>query len=319
MKNKIVLVLMQLKGISRKTIVRSFNLEANKEYTLQSIKEELMKAAINDSRIKNYSEDDIEEALFKANNIIEMSLERDIHIITYLDDTYPERLRNITDPPVVLYYMGNIECVNNPHAIAIIGTREPTEYGIKIARNLGESFGKRDYTVVSGLAIGCDQYGHEGCLDKNGKTVAVMPCGLDTIYPAKHKSLAKRILAEDGCLISEYPIGTKVFKNQLVERDRLQSGLSDGVIVIETGEKGGTLHTVNYAIEYGRIVGCYNHPNKYLSLKQTFGNQMLIRTKKAIPIGTDEDLCRFRKTVENMRNQEHKEKVIQKTIFDFME
>ena len=173
---------------------------------------------------------------------------RSIQIVTYLDANYPKRLKNIIDQPTVLYYKGNIECLNKKDTVAIIGTREPTEYGVKIARNLGSSFGKRDYVVVSGLALGCDMYGHEGCLDENGTTVAVMPCGLDTVYPAKNKPLAEKILDKGGCLISEYPIKTRVFKNFFVERDRLQSGLSDGVFVIETGEKGGKLHTVGYAL-----------------------------------------------------------------------
>lgn len=321
MENNIVIVLLQLKGINRKTILKSFELEENTECTLQNIKAQLLKASLKDSRIRSYSDEEIKTACEKANEIIELSNKREVKIVTFLDQEYPVRLKNITDPPAVLYYKGNIRCLNASRVVAIIGTRKPTEYGLKIAKNLGESFGKRNYTVVSGLAIGCDQLGHEGCLEVNGKTAAVMACGLDTIYPAKNKGLAKRILDQGGCLISEYPVGTKVFKNQLVERDRLQSGLSDGVIVVETAEQGGTLHTVNYAIEYERIVGCYKHPDKYLSQKQSTGNQMLIREKKAMAIGTNEELADFRKLMERKKNQlqNGKEIIIQETIFDFME
>lgn len=321
MENNIVITLLQLKGINRKTILKSFDLSDDSECTLQHIKEQLLKASLKDSRIGCYSDEEIGIAFQKAHNIIEQSNKSNVKIVTFLDQKYPKRLKDITDPPVVLYYKGDIECLNASRVVAIIGTRKPTEYGLKIARNLGESFGKRKYTVVSGLAIGCDQFGHEGCLDVNGRTVAVMPCGLDTIYPAQNRGLAKRILDFGGCLLSEYPIGTKVFKNQLVERDRLQSGLSDGVIVVETAERGGTLHTVNYAIEYKRIVGCYNHPAKYLSQKQTAGNQMLIKGKKAIAIGTNEELCDFRKLMEKRPNQKEdgQEKIVQETIFDFIE
>lgn len=321
MENNIVIVLLQLKGINRKTILKSFELEENAECTLQNIKAQLLKASLKDSRIRSYSDEEIEIACEKANQIIELSNKCEVKIVTFLDREYPVRLKNITDPPAVLYYKGDIRCLNASHVVAIIGTRKPTEYGLKIAKNLGESFGKRNYTVVSGLAIGCDQLGHEGCLEANGKTAAVMACGLDTIYPAKNKGLAKRIIDLGGCLISEYPVGTKVFKNQLVERDRLQSGLSDGVIVVETAEQGGTLHTVNYAIEYERIVGCYKHPDKFLSQKQSAGNQMLIREKKAMAIGTNEELADFRKLMERKKNQlkNGKEIIIQETIFDFME
>lgn len=321
MKNEIILALMQLKGISRKTIMKSFSIEANKECTIEYMKEILQRAALSDSRIKRYTEKEIEDAIIKANEIITESKRYDVNIVTFLDDLYPQRLKRISDPPAVLYYKGDISFINRQYAVAIIGTRQPTEHGQKIAKNLGESFGKRKYTVVSGLAVGCDQYGHEGCLDVHGTTVAVMACGLDIVYPAKNKGLANRILKEGGCLISEYPIGTKIFKNQLVERDRLQGGLSDGIIVVETAEKGGTLHTVNYALEYKRLVGCYNHPSIYLSYKQTKGNQMLINMKKAVPIGNDNELIEFRKQMESTRFKESSQegKVVQETIFDFME
>lgn len=318
MENKIVLVLMQLKGISRKTIIKSFVLNSGMECNPDVIKEVIMRANIEDKRLKGFSTSEIEEAINKADKIIEDSLKQNIQIVTYLDENYPKRLKTIIDQPTVLYYKGNIECLNKKDTVAIIGTREPTEYGIKIARNLGSSFGKRDYVVVSGLALGCDMYGHEGCLDEDGKTVAVMPCGLDTVYPAKNKLLAQKILDKDGCLISEYPVKTRVFKNFFVERDRLQSGLSDGVFVIETGEKGGTLHTVGYALEYKRVVACYNHPAKYLTEPKTFGNQKLIREGKALAVGNDDELEEFRKKMKERKDIPQEEKATQGTIFDIL-
>lgn len=310
---------MQLKGISRKTILKSFSLVPNMECNVSTIMEVIERAKIEDSRIREFSTDEIEDAINKADKIIGESLKQDIKIVTYLDEEYPKRLKKISDPPTVLYYKGNISCLNELNTVAIIGTREPTEYGVKIARNLGSSFGKRNYVVVSGLALGCDMYGHIGCLDENGKTVAVMPCGLDTVYPAKNKSLAKEILEKGGCLISEYPIKTRVFKNFFVERDRLQSGLSDGVLVVETGEKGGTLHTVGYALEYKRILACYNHPAKYLNEPKTFGNQKLIREGKALSVSNDEELEMFRKKMEEKKDESTDIKGTQSTIFDFLD
>lgn len=319
LKNKIVLVLMQLKGISRKTIIKSFEINSGMECSIDTLREVIKRANIEGAKIRYFSDAEINDAINKADNIIEESMKQDIKIVTFLDEEYPKRLKNISDPPTVLYYKGNIDCLNEMNAVAIIGTREPTEYGIKIAKNLGASFGKRNYVVVSGLALGCDTYGHMGCLDENGKTVAVMPCGLDTIYPAKNKPLAKEILEKGGCLISEYPIKTRVFKNFFVERDRLQSGLSDGVLVVETGEKGGTLHTVGYALEYKRVLACYNHPSRYLTESKTFGNQKLIREDKAVSISNDDELAEFRKKMEEKKDEAKEIKSTQGSIFDYLD
>ncbi len=182
--------------------------------------------------------------------------------------------------------------------------------------------GKRGDVVVSGLAIGCDQYGHEGCVKVHGKSVAVLPCGLDKVYPAKNKNLAQKILDNNGCLISEYPIETKVFKNFFIERDRLQSGLSDGVIVVETDIKGGTMHTVGYTLDYKRVLACYKHPDRYLNEPKTFGNQKLIKEKKAISLSNNLELEEFRVKLENLRgnNIQRQENVTiaQRDIFEYL-
>lgn len=176
-------------------------------------------------------------------------------------------MRKIADPPVVVYTLGNIKCLNEK-SVAVIGTREPIEHGVKIADQLGFVLGRDGYTVVSGLAYGCDEYGHKGCLRAKGKTVAVMARGLDNVYPAKHKELANQIVKSEGCLISEYPVNSKMFKICFVERDRLQSGLSEELIIAETDVKGGTWHTIEYVKEYDRKIGCYRHPDKYMSEKR---------------------------------------------------
>ncbi len=320
MRNKIVLVIMQLKGISRKTIFKSFTLEQDMECSIENIAKVLNRASTENRKINNFSESDIQKAIENADNIIKNCEKNEIKIVTFLDNNYPQKLKTISDPPTILYYKGDINYLNKLNSVAIIGTREPTEYGMKIAKNLGSSFGKRDYVVISGLAIGCDSGGHEGCLDEHGKTVAVMAGGLDKIYPAKNKPLAQRILDNGGCLISEYPPFTNIFKNYFIERDRLQSGLSDGVFVVETGEKGGTLHTVQYAIDYNRTLACYNHPSKYLNEEKTFGNQKLIREGKAMAVGNNDELNNFRSKIEKRKTEVKKAEVkaTQSTIFDFM-
>lgn len=296
MVNNIVLFLMQVKGISRKTIYRYFQLEPE-AYSIGDVQSIIKQAALNTKKISVPSIQELESAYDKYKKITEQSDELGIKIFSYLDKDFPAKLRKISDPPAVIYAMGNINCLNEK-AIAVIGTREPIEYGAKIAENLGYVLGRDGYTVVSGLAYGCDKSGHMGCLRAKGKTAAVMPGGLDKVYPARHKELAREIVESEGCLISEYPVNSRMFKNSFVERDRLQSGLSEGLIIVETDVKGGTWHTIEYAREYGRKIGCYKHPRKYASEKMTKGNQILLQDKETFGIENDDDLLRYKQVID---------------------
>ncbi len=301
MVDNIVLFLMLVKGMSRKTIYKHFQLELG-EYSLEDIQMIIKEAALDSKKISIPSLLELEKTYDKYKEIIEGSNKLGIQIITYLDKDFPVKLRKINDPPTVLYALGNIECLNDK-AIAVIGTREPTEYGEKIAENLGFVLGRDGYSVVSGLAYGCDKFGHEGCLSAEGKTVAVMAGGLDKVYPAKHKELAHNIVEAGGCLISEYPVYSRSFQNFFVERDRLQSGLSEGIIVVETGARGGTWHTIGYAREYGRIVGCYKHPDKYFLEDKTQGNHKLLKEKGTFKIENNDDLCEYKKLIDKKHSE----------------
>lgn len=308
MVDDIVLFLMQVKGMSRKTIYKSFHFES-KEYSIEDIQNIIKQAALNAKRISVPSIRELEVVHDKYKSIIERSNELGIRIISYLDKDFPTKLRKINDPPAVIYALGNINCLNEK-AIAVIGTREPIDYGVKVADNLGYVLGRDGYTVVSGLAYGCDKHGHMGCLRAKGKTVAVMAGGLDKVYPAKHKGLAQEIVESDGCLISEYPVNFKPFKNSFIERDRLQSGLSEGLIIVETDVVGGTWHTIEYAKEYGRRIGCYKHPSRYESEKKTRGNQILLQEKETFGIGDNDDLFEYKKLID----QKHDELMQQDTL-----
>lgn len=216
------------------------------------------------SRLKEYSIDELEVALDKAESIIQKSRSNQIGIVSYYDSSFPDRLKNLRDEkgaftsPVILYYLGDIEVANLP-AIAIIGTREPTNQGIQAGEYFGRIFAENKFNIVSGLAIGCDTAGHTGALSANGVTTAFLAHGLDTVYPPQNKQLAEKIVANGGLLLSEYPIGDFLTRNKLVERDRLQAGLSQATIVVQTGIKGGTMHAANatlaskkplYVVEY---------------------------------------------------------------------
>ena len=180
------------------------------------------------------------------------------------DKLYPYILKQIYDPPKYLYINGN-EQILNSKCIAIIGSREPTEYGKKIANYLSYNLAKQGYTIVSGLAKGIDSYAHIGALNANGKTIAVIGNGLDIIYPKENKKLEQCIIKNKGAIISEYDFGTKPEKHNFPARNRIISGMSRGVIVVEAKEKSGTLITVDFALEQGREV--FVVPRKYRFIK----------------------------------------------------
>lgn len=310
MVDNIALFLMQVEGLSRKTIYKYFQLEAG-GYTIEDIRDIIKQASLNTRRIEVPGTLELEAAYNKYQAIIEESHKLGIQIVSYLDKTFPTKFRKMDDPPTVIYAMGDMSCLEEK-AIALIGTREPIEHGAKIAKRLGKVLGRDGYTVVSGLAYGCDAFGHKGCLEAEGKTAAVMAGGLDKVYPAKNRDLAQEIIETGGCLISEYPVKFKPFKSTFVERDRLQSGLSEGLIVVETDEKGGTWHTIEYAKQYGRKIGCYKHPDQYASERKTRGNQLLLKQKDVFGIENDSDLLVYKKMIDQKHDElMQKEKMIQ--------
>ncbi|MDW5290975.1 DNA-processing protein DprA [Formosa sp. PL04] len=139
--------------------------------------------------------------------------------------------------------------------VAVIGTRNPTEFGIQEGYKLTKHFVENNFTIVSGLALGCDTVGHSCCLEHKGRTIAVLPNGVDKIYPKQNTKLASEIIKNGGALISEYPPGTAPKRNYFVERDRLQRELSNGICIIETKTKGGTMHTYKFVKKQNKQVG----------------------------------------------------------------
>lgn len=214
-----------------------------------------------------------------ANNIINSKIERIIEyqirqmikekvdIISINDTNYPQQLKNIYDPPISIYIKGNIENLKE-NSIAIIGCRDVSDYGMRAAKYFGYQLAKSGLNIVSGLARGVDSYSHVGniCAKKEesyeyvdklstvGRPIAVIGCGLDIIYPKENCELEKEILNVGGTIISEYTLGTKPNKFNFPTRNRIISGLSKGVLVIEAKKKSGTLITVDFALEQGRDV-----------------------------------------------------------------
>lgn len=179
-------------------------------------------------------------------------VEAGFEALTWLDEGYPERLREIAQPPPVLYAKGTIEA-RDRWAVAVVGTRKPTAYGISAARDLGRILGANGVLVVSGMARGIDAVAHLAALESGGRTVAVLGSGLDQVYPPEHRSLASRIQS-NGAVVSDYPLGTKPDAANFPPRNRIISGLAAAVVVVEAGEGSGALITADFGAEQGREV-----------------------------------------------------------------
>ena len=276
-----------LKGIGNKTILKIVQQAKNDINNLDELL--CFWATLKGKIFEKVTEDYLVEAHQSAIRIISNSADHGIGIFSYFDDCYPDILKQCTDengkldPPILLYYRGNLDALKMP-GVAVIGTREPTENGIKAGLYFSEQFATNGYNIVSGLAIGCDTIGHKGALQVGGITTAFLANGLDwdSIYPKENLELAKQIVASNGLLLSEYPVGQSCGTYGLVARDRLQAGLSLATIVIQTGISGGTMHAVNatiaskkplFAVEYRNPTDC-NH-------EKVQGNIKLIKDRAA--------------------------------------
>lgn len=198
-----------------------------------------------------------------------------IEEISIESEEYPEQLREIYDAPLKLYVLGNKEILKQS-GIAIVGSRNATEYGKKVALQFSKDLSRKGINIISGLALGIDTSAHLGTLNSNsiGKTIAVLGGGLDEIYPKQNVELAKQIIKNGGCIISEYPLETKPEKLHFPQRNRIISGLSKGVLIVEASEKSGSLITADFALEQGRDV--FAVPGN-ISSSTSFGTNNLIK------------------------------------------
>lgn len=176
-----------------------------------------------------------------------------IKTITKLDKNYPEKLKHIYHPPEKLYVLGNETVLNNA-SVAIIGCRDCSEYGKIVSRKFAQELAQKELIIISGFARGVDTYAHQGVVSIGKRTIAVLGCGLDIVYPSENKELYKQILQNGGAIISEYPLGTLPLKQNFPARNRIISGLADGVLVVEARKRSGTLITVEHALEQGKDV-----------------------------------------------------------------
>ena len=201
-----------------------------------------------------------------------------VTVLTWDSPDYPSLLMNIPDPPPVLYVKGEL-LPHDEWALAVVGTRRATVYGREATRTLVSGLAPGGVTIVSGLAYGIDTHAHQIALDTGGRTVAVLGSGLDIIYPAQNRKLAQRIV-ESGAVVSEYPLGTKPEGGNFPRRNRIISGLSLGVLVVEGSKSSGAMITADYAAEQGREI--FAVPGNILSRNSAGPNQLIQQGAKLV-------------------------------------
>lgn len=217
--------------------------------------------------------------------LYEQFLRSDAKVVTLTEPHYPKLLREIDEPPYLLFYRGELPGENDL-TLAIIGSRKATAYGREAAAYLAGGLAKAGAWIVGGLARGIDTCGHKAALDVGGKTVGVLGCGIDVVYPRENRQLFAEVAAS-GCIISEYPLGMQPLAKNFPIRNRVISGLSRGVIVVEAGLKSGTQITVDYALEQGKNI--YAVPGSIFS-PASAGTHRLIKDCGVKPIASAEDV-----------------------------
>jgi DNA processing protein len=210
-----------------------------------------------------------------------------INKLTFGDSHYPEVLTTIASPPRQLYTLGTpLEQLLERPRVAIVGSRGVSTYGRQVTARLAGELAQEGVVIVSGLALGVDAIAHQAALEAGGTTMAVLPGGLDQVYPASNRGLARAMLEQGGALVSEYTAGTESFKQNFIARNRLVSGLSNAILITEAAEKSGSLHTARFALEQGRDVLAV--PGNITS-PTSVGTNNLIRSG-AVPITSVDDI-----------------------------
>ena len=223
-------------------------------------------------------------ALEKADQEIRFMERHDVRFLSLLSSEYPPLLREIPDAPVGLFVLGedDLSVIRN---LAIVGTRKCTQYGLQFCNQFVEGLSEQipDTRIVSGLAYGIDTGGHDAALSCGLKTWAVVAHGLDTIYPAANRDLAARIVRSGGLIITEYPSGTRIFRNNFLHRNRIVAGLCPATLVVESEIKGGAMSTANTAFSYSREV--FALPGRYTDLCSEGCNHLIASEKASIYTG----------------------------------
>jgi len=212
-------------------------------------------------------------------HIVTLMSKHQVECIHYKQKAYPKLLKHIHSAPAILYLKGNKEILNT-NSIAIVGARNATDYGKRIAKEMAEQLAQRQITIISGLAKGIDTKAHQGALQANGNTIAIVAGGVDYIYPPENAKLQAQILNQGGAILSENGILTKPEKQDFPKRNRLISGMSKGILVVEAAEKSGSSITVDFALAQGREV--FAIPGNITSEQSKGTNRMIQEGAKCV-------------------------------------
>ncbi len=217
----------------------------------------------------------------KPEKLLENLAKEKLKALTIEDKNYPELLKQIYDPPFILYYRGDLEALNG-FSLAVVGARKYSPYGAQVTEKLTKELAYNHLTIVSGLALGIDTLAHSAAIEAGGKTIAVLGSGLDqqNIYPSQNRYLADKIQAHGGLILSEYPIGTMPLKHHFPQRNRIISGLSKATLVIEAAEKSGALITAFHALDQNREV--FSVPGNIYSNSSEGTNRLITMGAKLV-------------------------------------
>lgn len=274
-----------IKGLGSRKKLELLQEYGNPKKIYNLTESELLKVrGIGKELTKKILDKNIKEQIYKH---IKYMQKYKIDVISINDKKYPQILKQIYDPPISLYIKGNAEVLNGKN-IAIVGCRNSSKYGEEAAKYFAYNLSAKGINIISGLARGIDTYAHIGNLgammhngnDICGKTIAVVGNGIDIIYPKENKYLEEKIIKSGGCIISEYPLGTKPEKFNFPARNRIISGLSKGVLVIEARVKSGTLITIDFALQQGRDV--YVVPGNINSVNSVGTNDLIKQGAKLV-------------------------------------
>lgn len=234
---------------------------------------------------------------------------KEINIVLFNEENYPIKLKECSNAPTVLFYKGNIALLNQHRSVAIVGSRRCSYYGENLSEIISRELCEKEVSIISGMAKGIDSFAHLGALKNNGFTCAVLGCGVDVIYPKQNKELYKEIV-ERGCVVSEFLPGTEPLSYNFPLRNRIISGLSEAVVVVEATERSGSLITATCALDQGRDV--FSVPGSILS-ETSKGTNKLIK-EGAFPLTSVEDICNLLNIEYNSNKKDkiilHKENII---------
>lgn len=255
-------------SIKKQTLLEKFDKEPEKIF--KASKNELLQIeGIGLKLAEEILNDKDRELINKMENYMKIN---EIKQVNFYDKEYPKQLKNMYDPPITLFYKGDIT-LSNTNCISVVGSRNATKYGLDASYNLGKEVARNNYTVVSGMARGIDTKAHQGALSVgNGKTIAVVGCGLDRVYPEENVKLFNEI-TERGLVLSEYVVGAKVEAGNFPARNRIISGLSENLVVVEATPKSGAMITVGFALEQGKNV--YAVPGNVNSYASAGTNELI--------------------------------------------